>query len=118
MESLGAVFQRMGLLDGLRDREDIPTKRERVWHAACQLGKCRYANADPKREDVPSVDSTTTCGGYHGAKYVSASGEVTWRWRPCIRHLAWRKARGEYLISTRPKRAKPRSAAWRGATDG
>lgn len=101
MEALGVIFKRMKLLDVLRDPEPIEAKRERVWHQACQLGKCRYAGADPKREDQPSVDSTTTCGGYHGQKYAELDGTITWRWRPCVRHLAWRKARIAWLATQR-----------------
>jgi hypothetical protein len=81
---------------------ETSARRERVWHAACLAGRCRY-NTGVEQENPASVDVTNTCGGYHGTKYTDLeTGQVSWRWRPCGRHLAWWEKRKEYVRMTRP----------------
>jgi hypothetical protein len=123
IESLGAILARMGLAEGIVDRTPMEQEahvnatRERVWHAACQLGRCRYATADVAHDQPPWVDSTETCGGYHGSRVLHAeTGEATWHWRPCVRHLAWWERRKAFranekrgmVNSNMTPRAKPK----------
>lgn len=83
---------------------DPAQARERVWHAACQAGRCRYAAADVRDENPPPIDSTTNCGGYHGQKYTNSDGgPALWRWRPCVRHLDWWERRKVWLRAQRER---------------
>lgn len=88
--------------DPVAASEATAERRERTWHACCQAGRCRY-NAPTDQENPPPVDSTTHCGGYHGTRYQDLdTGRITWRWRPCARHLAWWEARK----ASRPSRRR------------
>lgn len=115
-EALRSMAERLGgeageaILRGLAapaDPDAIPADRERVWHAACARGDCRYANLHASAVNGPAVDSTQVCGGYHGAKYIEYDehGEpmTVWRWRPCVRHLRWLKAHREWLKEQKRK---------------
>lgn len=110
-DALAEVFARMGVtaspIDPAQYQDTVQTKREAVWHRACQLGQCRFALEDVTHQNPPAVDSTITCGGYHGERHVGADNVVTWRWRICDRHRRWQERRAEYVRNhgkRRPRR--------------
>ena len=110
-ETLTAIFKRLGIdtsqvydRTGTEHQEIVAATREAVWHRACLAGQCRYgASVGVRDANPPAVDSTTTCGGYHGTQGLEtpATGSgpfvTVWRWRPCGRHQEWQQRRRDWL---------------------